>query len=337
MGGVMLLTLGAELASAQSQGATGGIYTCVDRNGRRLTADRPIPECLDREQRELSPSGITRRQIGPSLTELERAAQDAQNRKDAEERARVVEERRRERVLVARYPDKAAHDVERAAAIQMVDDVTATAEKRMLELKAERKKLDVEMEFYKKDPNKAPMTLRRKIAEIDDSLAEQQRFIAGQDQEKRRVHARMDSIKAKGPKGPFAFAAASTALRSARQFGAQQFVDLRRIGLALAGLHDLADQRVEGLVLARAELRHVVGVGGNHFVDDLLQRAGVVHLLESLGFDDGIHVVRLSGPQRVKHLLGGVVGDRAVGNAADQCGQLSCRDSGLLDTRLRHG
>jgi len=189
----MLLTLGAELASAQSQGATGGIYTCVDRNGRRLTADRPIPECLDREQRELSPSGITRRQIGPSLTELERAAQDAQNRKDAEERARVVEERRRERVLVARYPDKAAHDVERAAAIQMVDDVTATAEKRMLELKAERKKLDVEMEFYKKDPNKAPMTLRRKIAEIDDSLAEQQRFIAGQDQEKRRVHARFDT------------------------------------------------------------------------------------------------------------------------------------------------
>ncbi len=189
----MLLTLGAELASAQSQGATGGIYTCVDRNGRRLTADRPIPECLDREQRELSPSGITRRQIGPSLTELERAAQDAQNRKDAEERARVVEERRRERVLVARYPDKAAHDVERAAAIQMVDDVTATAEKRMLELKAERKKLDVEMEFYKKDPNKAPMTLRRKIAEIDDSLAEQQRFIAGQDQEKRRVHARFDN------------------------------------------------------------------------------------------------------------------------------------------------
>ena len=189
----MLLTLGAELASAQSQGATGGIYTCVDRNGRRLTADRPIPECLDREQRELSPSGITRRQIGPSLTELERAAQDAQNRKDAEERARVVEERRRERVLVARYPDKAAHDVERTAAIQMVDDVTATAEKRTLELKAERKKLDVEMEFYKKDPNKAPMTLRRKIAEIDDSLAEQQRFIAGQDQENRRVHARFDT------------------------------------------------------------------------------------------------------------------------------------------------
>lgn len=193
MGGALVLALGAESALAQPQGATGGIYTCVDRNGRRLTADRPIPECLDREQRELSPSGTIRRQIGPSLTELERAALEAQQRKEAEERARVVEERRRERALVARYPDKATHDVERAAAVQLVDDVTAIAEKRIVELKQQRKTFDSEMEFYKKDPNKAPMTLRRKIAENEESIAEQQRFIAGQEQEKRRVHQRFDT------------------------------------------------------------------------------------------------------------------------------------------------
>lgn len=193
MGGVLVASLGTNLVWAQPQGAAGGIYTCVDRNGRRLTADRPIAECLDREQRELSPSGTVRRQIGPTLTELERAALEVQRRKEAEERARVVEERRRERVLVARYPDKATHDVERAAAIQLVDDVTSTAEKRIAELKAERKKFDVEMEFYKRDPNKAPMVLRRRIAENDDSMGEQQRFIAGQDQEKRRVHARFDT------------------------------------------------------------------------------------------------------------------------------------------------
>ena len=217
MGGVLLATLGAEIAVAQPQGAAGGIYTCVDRTGRRLTADRPIPECLDREQRELSPSGMTRRQIGPSLTEIERTALEAQKRKEAEEHARIVEERRRERVLVARYPNKAAHDVERAAAIQLVDDVTSTAEKRITELKAERKKLDVEMEFYKKDPNKAPMMLRRKIGEVEDSLAEQQRFIAGQDQEKRRVHARFDTELAQlrklwdGQRAPAAVGAASGA------------------------------------------------------------------------------------------------------------------------------
>jgi hypothetical protein len=192
MGGVLLACLGADVGWAQAQEPAGGIYTCVDRNGRRLTADRPIPECLDREQRELSPSGTVRRQIGPSLSENDRAVQEAQRRKEAEDRARVLEERRRERALTARYPDKATHDVERAAAIQLVDDVTATAEKRIAELKQQRKGFDTEMEFYKRDPNKAPMTLRRKIAENEDSIAEQQRFLAGQDQEKRRVHQRFD-------------------------------------------------------------------------------------------------------------------------------------------------
>lgn len=192
VGVLMGATVGADFARAQ-QGPVGGIYTCVDRNGRRLTADRPIPECLDREQRELGPSGTVRRQIGPSLSENDRALQETQRRKEAEERARVLEERRRERVLTARYPDKATHDVERVAAIQLVDDVTATAEKRIADLKQQRKALDTEMEFYKKDPNKAPMTLRRKIGENDESIAEQQRFIAGQDQEKRRVHQRFDA------------------------------------------------------------------------------------------------------------------------------------------------
>ena len=191
MGAVVVATLGCDAAWAQTSPAA-SIYTCVDRNGRRLTADRPIPECLDREQRELSPSGITRRQIGPSLTEHERAAQEVQRRKEVEARNREIEERRRERVLTSRYPDKATHDVERFAALQMVDDVTATAEKRIAELKEQRKAMDVEMEFYKRDPAKAPMSLRRKIAENEDGIAEQMRFIAGQDQEKRRVNQRFD-------------------------------------------------------------------------------------------------------------------------------------------------
>ena len=168
------------------------VYSCVDRQGRRLTADRPISECIDREQRVLDATGLERRRIGPTLTEIERTALEAERRKEAEERARQAEERRRERVLVARYPDKATHDVERATAIQQVDEVTSVAVKRIEELARERKRLDGEMEFYRKDPSKAPMVLRRLIAETDDAVAEQRRFIAGQDQEKRRVHQRYD-------------------------------------------------------------------------------------------------------------------------------------------------
>ncbi|MCW8163512.1 DUF4124 domain-containing protein [Verminephrobacter aporrectodeae subsp. tuberculatae] len=189
MGGALLAALGS--ACAQAQGAS--IYTCVDRNGNRLTADRLIADCLDREQRELGPSGIVRRQIGPSLSDQERAAQETQRRQEAEARTRALDERRREHGLIARYPNKAAHDVERAAAIQVLDNVTATAEEHIAELKQQRQALDAEMDSYRKNPEKAPVALRRRIAENAEGMTEQLRFVAGQEQEKQRVHQRFDA------------------------------------------------------------------------------------------------------------------------------------------------
>ncbi len=195
IGGLLVLWglgLGAW-AQGTASGTGSGIFTCVDAKGRRLTADRPIAECTDREQRVLGPSGTERQRVGPTLTEQEHAAMEAQRRKDAEERARVAEERRRERALMTRYPDKATHDAERAAALDQVDQITVVAEKRILDLQEQRKKLDTEMEFYKKNPSSAPMALRRQIAENENALAEQQRFVSGQDQEKRRVNQRFDA------------------------------------------------------------------------------------------------------------------------------------------------
>ena len=71
MGVGAIASLVGPCAWAQ-QSNTGSIYTCVDRQGRRLTADRPIAECLDREQRELNSSGTTRRVIQPTMTASER-------------------------------------------------------------------------------------------------------------------------------------------------------------------------------------------------------------------------------------------------------------------------
>jgi hypothetical protein len=190
--GGLLAGLCGLVAAQAAPANTQSIYTCVDKQGRKLTSDRPIPECIDREQRELSPTGTVRRVIGPTLTEHERAAREVERRKEQEERNRIADERKRERVLVARYPDKAAHDAERALAIAQVDAVTATATQRIAELQARRKTLDLEMEFYRKDPAKAPMLLRRQLAENDEGVQEQRRFIAGQDQEKRRIHQRFD-------------------------------------------------------------------------------------------------------------------------------------------------
>ncbi|CAB5718679.1 Uncharacterised protein [Delftia tsuruhatensis] len=180
-------------ACALDAGLPAGIYACTDAKGRRLTADRPIAECVDRDQRVLGSSGVELRRVGPSLTENERAELDAQRRRDQAEQRRVREERSRERALIMRYPNQAAHDAERAEAIAQVDQVVAVARQRQQDLQTARTALNAEMEFYRKDPAKAPASLRRQVDENTASQEEQQRFILQQDQEKRRIHERFDA------------------------------------------------------------------------------------------------------------------------------------------------
>ena len=183
----VLLICTPWLAVAQS------IYTCVDSKGRRLTHDRPIPDCIDREQRELNSNGTVKRAIGPALTEREADLEEQRQRKEAEERARAQEARRRDRALVARYQNSAAHDAERADALRQVDEVIAIAKRRQTDLDQQRAKLDAELEFYKHDPSSVPAALKQRIAEHASDVAAQSRFIADQEQEKKRVNARFDA------------------------------------------------------------------------------------------------------------------------------------------------
>lgn len=183
-----LLLAGSALPAAGQP----GIYSCVDAQGRIVTADRPIAACLDREQKELNPSGSVKRTVPPTLTARERALAEEKARQAQEEKVRAAEERKRNHALITRYPDQSAHDKERSAALSVADDVVAAATRRLASLAAERRKLDAEMEFYRKDPSKAPARLKRQIEENVQHTGAQQRFIAAQEGEKQRINARFD-------------------------------------------------------------------------------------------------------------------------------------------------
>jgi hypothetical protein len=185
-GASMLLIGSMATASAQS------IYTCVDASGRKITSDRPIATCADRDQKELNPSGTVKRVVKPTMTVEEQRAQEARLKAQAEEQARQLEEKRKNRALLARYPNKDAHDRERGLALTQVDEVTKAATKRLTELAEQRKKTDTEMEFYKSNPAKAPAFLKRQYEENDKAVAVQKRFIGQQEDEKKRVNARFD-------------------------------------------------------------------------------------------------------------------------------------------------
>lgn len=184
---MLLLLLNSLAAHAQP-----AIYNCTDSRGRNITADRPIADCIDREQRELNPSGTTLRKIEPTYTAREQAERDERARQAQIQVSRQNEERRRERALLMRYPNAAAHDRERVEALVQVDAVIKAARQRLAELADERKKIDDELEFYKTDMSKAPGALRRKFDDNAQSVSVQNRFIGEQEEEKRRVNARFD-------------------------------------------------------------------------------------------------------------------------------------------------
>lgn len=197
MTGLALVCVGYAVPAWAQEGSGGapnvqGVYTCVDAKGRKLTADRPIIECIDREQQVLNPSGTVKMRVGPTLTERERAARELREKQELEERNRMSEEKRRDRALLIRYPNKAVHDKERAEALTQIGVVIQAANVRLAELEKQRVSIDAEMEFYKKDPSKAPSYVRRQLEENAQSQAVQKRFIQDQENEIRRVNTRFD-------------------------------------------------------------------------------------------------------------------------------------------------
>lgn len=185
-------TLAALLTHWAVPAAAQGIYTCIDAKGRRLTADRPIIDCIDREQTELSPGGLPRRKIAPTMTAAELAAEEEKARRQEEERNRLAEEKRKERALVIRYPNQAVHDEERQAVLTRVDAAKAAAQRRITELLAQRKFLESELEFYKFAPDRVPPKIRQQREQVASQLEAQRLFLLDQDVVRLRIIARFD-------------------------------------------------------------------------------------------------------------------------------------------------
>lgn len=189
---MLMLSTGAAPAWAQQ-----GIYTCIDEQGRHLTSDRPIPACKDRPQRQLSPSGTEVRVIQPAMSAIEREKQAAREREAEVRRQRALNAIRRDQALFTRYPTRDAHELGRKSALAVTDGVVETAEQRIAELQQQRKKLDQELEFYKKDPSKVPPKLRFDLESNEESIADQHQAIAGQQAERDRIHAQFDEEAAR--------------------------------------------------------------------------------------------------------------------------------------------
>lgn len=191
--GLALMALPLPLA-ATAQGSnpsSAGIYSCVDAQGRRLTSDRPIADCANREQRVLNRDGSVQRVLPPTLTAEERAEREAAQRKADLARAAQADAVRRDRNLVVRYPNQAVHNKAREAALDTVRLAMKATEQRVKALAAERKPLLDEAEFYA--GRQIPARLKQQLDANDAGVAAQRQSAANQEQELARINRLYDA------------------------------------------------------------------------------------------------------------------------------------------------
>ncbi len=168
------------------------IYTCIDANGRKLTSDRKIPECWDREQKILNPSGTVKAVVKPPLSA--QAQQTLADKMHAEQqaRARLLETKRRDQALLQRYPHAALHQSARTQALAQLQQSQHASTVQLLDLRNEHLKLQDEMAFYASNPAQAPLALRQKLDAVTQAMAAATKELAAKDAELTRINTRFD-------------------------------------------------------------------------------------------------------------------------------------------------
>ena len=156
----------AAMLLALAQAASAQVYTCMDKQGRRLTADRPIPECNDRPQRILHPNGVVE-VLAPKKTEAERLAAEEEIKAQARKRAQEIEAARADRTLRARYPDEAALESHRHYAVSQVERRWQATLDELASLGARRKALTAQVAARRQEGKSPEFAETKEAAEIE--------------------------------------------------------------------------------------------------------------------------------------------------------------------------
>ena len=159
-------------------------------NGKKVTSDRPIAECANQDQRLLNTDGSVRSVVPPTPTADEREKAEQKERDDSIKRMEKNDAIRRDRNLVARFPNEAKHNEARAKALDDVRKSVQVSESRVALLMTERKPLLDEAEFYVGKP--LPNKLKISLDANDALLAAQKSLIQNQQSEEIRINAVYD-------------------------------------------------------------------------------------------------------------------------------------------------
>jgi len=186
---VVALAACAGASGAAAQTPPGNFYTCHDRNGKMITADRPIPDCAG-VMRELGPSGVVKREIAPPMTpeQLRQKEADDRTRRTADEAAR--EQRRRDLALLTAYQNEDQIEAARKRALADTNDAIRTSQERLDDLQKDKKALEQEGETTK-GKSLSPV-FKRRVEDNQMLIDDEQATIKQRRVEVERINQRYD-------------------------------------------------------------------------------------------------------------------------------------------------
>ena len=187
---LLLAALWVNTAWAQVAAPAPKIFSCIDKTGRRLSSDRPIPECQSQEQKLLNRDGSVRAIARPLASPEEMARLEEQKQAALQSQAQQDEAMRKERQLVRRYPNEQAHAQARAKALEPVLRQMGESKTRLQALERERDAL-VQQIKIEKNPS-AASGFRQRLETNGAALEAQSAVLRDRETERDRMNLQFD-------------------------------------------------------------------------------------------------------------------------------------------------
>ena len=168
-------------------------YCCADERGRQVCGDTLPRECYGRAYREVGERGTTLRKFEAPLTPEQKAQREAELEKKKKEERAAMEEMRKNQALLNTYASEKDVDIARERALADVENSAKEAQRKFDEALKRKKKLDLELEFYKKKP--IPPELQGQIKSSDSEIKAQQIAIESKKTEMEQVRVRFEQEK----------------------------------------------------------------------------------------------------------------------------------------------
>lgn len=188
-----LLALLLATLTGTSALAAGNFFCCNDASGKQVCGDILPQACYGRAYRELGSNGQTIRTVDAPLTAEQRSQREAEEEKRKREEEKRKEQQRKDQALLNTYGNEQDIELMRKRAEGDVLKAIANAEKKIVEIRQQRKKFENEAEFYKKKT--LPHEVKKGLADADSDINSQEVFIAEKKKELEVIHAKYDEDK----------------------------------------------------------------------------------------------------------------------------------------------